>query len=85
MFFLADLVFLGAGAEAGAATCFGAGLTTSSATGADFLLFVFLATLSRCEGVDAMAAFSALAMACADSNEARWVGAGGNGMNRGLC
>jgi hypothetical protein len=31
-----------------------------------------------------MAAFSALAMACADSNEARWVGAGGNGMNRGL-
>jgi hypothetical protein len=49
------------------------------------LLLVFFATLSRCEGAGAMAAFSALAMACADSNEARWVGAGGNGMNRGLC
>ncbi len=51
---------------------------------ADFLLAAFLATLFRCEEAGAMAAFSALAMACADSNEARWVGAGGNGMNRGL-
>ena len=41
LFFLADLAFLGAGAEVGAVTCLTAGLTTSSASGVDFLLFVF--------------------------------------------
>ena len=74
------------GAATGAATCFMAteDLAPSSVSDADFLLAAFLATLFRCEEAGAMAAFSALAMACADSNEARWVGAGGNGMNRGL-